>query len=377
MNHDVFDQVEQALRSGGSGAGFDFLLQSFREQKNYPMLFEAWLMKRRYELGLPLIQGDSLDGLPEDTQRAYEQGTIKAAREVGSLYLADGQIPLAWPYFRAIGESKPVADAIERIETQEGIDAIIEIAFYEQANPRKGFELILANHGLCRAITSFSQYPNVEGREESAKLLIHTLQGNLVASLKHVISQREGQAPETQRLAELVKGRDWLFEGNSYYIDSTHVASIIQLSVDLVDRESLALALDVTKYGRCLSDMFQFPGQPPFQNLYEDHGIYLLALLGEDVEAAPAHFRNKITEAESPEVADVSAQVLVKLLVRLERFSEALEVSVKYLGDIPPNQLACPSIPQLCQLAGDFQQLRKTSREKGDLLSFAAATLQT
>ena len=167
MNHDAFDQVEQALRSGGSEAGFDFLLQSFREQKNYPMLFEAQLMKRRHELGLPLIQADSPDGLPEHTQRAYEQGTIEAAREVGSLYLADGQIPLAWPYFRAIGESKPVADAIERIEAQEGIDAIIEIAFYEQANPRKGFELILANHGLCRAITSFSQYPSVEGRRRA------------------------------------------------------------------------------------------------------------------------------------------------------------------------------------------------------------------
>ncbi len=377
MNHDAFDQVEQVLRSGGSEAGFDFLVRKFREQKNYPLLFEAQLMKKRHELGLPLIQADSPDGLPEDTQRAYEQGTREAAREVGSLYLADGQIPLAWPYFRAIGESRPVADAIERIQAEEGIDAIIEIAFYEQANPRKGFELILANHGMCRAITGFSQYPCVEGREESAKLLMRTLQGDLVARLKQVISQREGQAPETRSLTELVEGRDWLFEGNSYYIDSTHVASIVQFSVDLVDRESLALALDITEYGRRLSDMFQFQGQPPFQNVYEDHGIYLRALLGEDVETAPAHFRNKVAEAESPEVADVSAQVLVKLLVRLERYSAALEASVQYLGDIPPSQLACPSIPQLCQLAGDFQQLRKVSREKGDLLSFAAATLQT
>ena len=103
--NDAFDLVEQTLRSGGSEAGFDFLVRRFREEKNYPLLFEARLMKKRHELGLPLIQTEPLADLPNDARRAYEEGNLEAAREVGSLFLADGKIPLAWPYFRAIGES--------------------------------------------------------------------------------------------------------------------------------------------------------------------------------------------------------------------------------------------------------------------------------
>ena len=374
--NDAFDLVEQTLRSGGSEAGFDFLVRRFREEKNYPLLFEARLMKKRHELGLPLIQTEALADLPNDARRAYEEGNLEAAREVGSLFLADGKIPLAWPYFRAIGESAPVAAAIEQVEPQEGIDAIIEIAFYEQVHPRKGFELILANYGLCRAITSFGQYPGPEGREESARLLVRSLHGELVESLKRAITQHEGQAPDTQSIPALMAGRDWLFEGNSYYIDSTHVASVVQLSLEWNDRETLALALELTDYGRCLSPLFQFRGEPPFQNLYVDHAVYLRALLGEEVEGAIAHFRNKIAESDSTQVGSSPAQVLVKLLARLERYSEAIEVSLEHLRDIPRNQLACPSVHQLCQLAQDFGQLRKLAREQGDLLSFAAATLQ-
>ena len=56
MADEVFDALEQALRSGGPEAGFDLLVQKFREEKKYPLLFEARLMKSRHALGLPLVQ---------------------------------------------------------------------------------------------------------------------------------------------------------------------------------------------------------------------------------------------------------------------------------------------------------------------------------
>ena len=71
------------------------------------------------------------------------------------------------------------------------------------------------------------------------------------------------------------------------------------------------------------------------------------------------------------------AQVLVRLLARLERYAEAIEVSLEYLPHTDPTQLACPSVLQLCQLAGDYAQLMKLARQQGDLLSFAAGVLQT
>ena len=272
-----------------------------------------------------------------------------------------GKSLLPGPIFGAIGESAPVAAAIEEIEPQEGIDAIIEIAFYEQVHPRKGFELILANYGLCRAITSFGQYPCSEGREQSAHLLISNLHGEIVKNLKWAINKREGQPPNTQSIPELIVERDWLFEGNSTYTDSTHVASIVQLSLERNKRETLTLALELTDYGKSLGPMFQFPGEPPFQNLYVDHAVYLGALLGNNTEQAILHFRNKVIESESGQAGINQVQVLVKLLTRLKRYPEAIEISLKHLRGIPRDQLSCPSIHQLCQLAREFGQTEGTN----------------
>jgi hypothetical protein len=377
VSEDVFDQVKELLRSGGSDAGFEFLVQKFREEKNYPRLFEARLMKKRHELGLPLIQIEPFEDLSNDVARAYEDGLLEAAREVGGLFLADGKIQRAWPYFRAAGETAPVAAAIERVEPGEDIEPIIAIAFSERVHPRKGFELILANYGICRAITSFQQYPSREGRVDCLHVLVRRLHGDLTENLKRVIAQVEGKPPNTQSIVTLITGRDWLFEGNNYYIDTSHVVSVIQFSLELTDRETLGLALELTEYGKRLGSLFQYRGEPPFENIYVDHGFYLRALLGEDVDEAIAHFQKKVTEGDANETGSIAAQVLVGLLARLGRYREAIEVSLEHLGTYDAGQLACPSLLQLCQLAGDYGQLMKLAREQKDLLSFAAGALQT
>ena len=48
-----------------------------------------------------------------------------------------------------------------------------------------------------------------------------------------------------------------------------------------------------------------------------------------------------------------------------------------YVSDVPPDQLSCPTLPQLCELAGDFDQLREVAREQADPLSYVAAILKT
>jgi hypothetical protein len=45
MSDDPFDNLESTLRSGGPEAGFDLLIEKFREEKKYPLVFEARLMK--------------------------------------------------------------------------------------------------------------------------------------------------------------------------------------------------------------------------------------------------------------------------------------------------------------------------------------------
>ena len=104
MDDQGFDQIETTLREGGSKAGFDLLVEKFRDEKKYAMLFEARLMQQRHELGLPLIQIGQIDDVPAPARPAYEQAFIAAAREVGGLFLAERDIPRAWSYYRAIGE---------------------------------------------------------------------------------------------------------------------------------------------------------------------------------------------------------------------------------------------------------------------------------
>jgi hypothetical protein len=372
---DEFTHMDNVLRVGGPEAGFAYLAKRAREDKNYPLLFEIRLMQKRRELGLPLILTEPLGDLPKPKQQAYENGTIEAAREVGALFLADGEIERAWPYFRAIGEVGPVTKAIEKTEPGDASDGVLQIAYFDRVAPRKGFELILEKHGICRAITCFGQYPQPEGREESALLLVRRLCADLGASLKRAIEQYEGAAPETDSIPELIEGRDWLFEGNAYYIDTSHVASVVQLSPNLENPETLRLIAGLTEYGRRLAPMYQFPGQPPFENVYEDYGAYLKTVLGIDADEGIAHFQRKL-ETAGPDKAPDAAMALVTLLARLERYDEAIDISLDHLAEFDARDLSCPPVLHLCQLSGDLARLQEIARRRGDLLSFAAAALQ-
>ena len=374
-----FQEIETLLAEREPAAAFDFLLERFRAEENFPLIFETRLMKKRHELGLPLIPTETLNGLDAETQRAYDDGSMEAAREVGGLFLAKGDLGRAWPYYRAVGEITPIRDAIEAVPSSDGegnLDDVIQVAFNEGVHPTKGFELILANHGTCRAITCFGQYPAVEGREESARLLITTLHSEIVANIKRVIKEKDGAAPETDSLPEIMEGREWLFEGNCYYVDTSHVGSCIQFGPDLHDEATLRLLIDLTEYGKRLSEMFQYAGEPPFETLYEDYGVYLRCLVGDDVDEGVRYFREKVASYHPDEIGSAPGQVVVKLLVRLGRFAEAIEAFDQFLTDADPTYLSCPNRIQLCQMGGQFDELRKSAEAKGDLLTFAAARLQ-
>ena len=91
---------------------------AFGREKEYRQLFDARLMKKRWELGLPLVAQPAFADLPKEVQQSYQDGYVQAATEVGELYLADGDIPRAWTYFRALGNTKPVAEALDTFVRQ-------------------------------------------------------------------------------------------------------------------------------------------------------------------------------------------------------------------------------------------------------------------
>jgi len=282
----------------------------------------------------------------------------------------------AWTYFKALGDPAPVAAAIEKTDRGEQIDRVIEIAYHEGVNLRKGFELILEHHGICRAITLFGAIRDYASRQHCLQLLVSSLYGQLTAGLKETIGSVERVAPNSTSLAELIAGRPWLFEGNSSYVDSTHLTAILRFTPELENGASLRMAAEMADYGCRLAPMFHFRGDPPFEDTYVDHAVYLRALLGEEVDHAIAHFRKKVTDAVAASSDTTPAEVLIELLIRLGRYAEAIQASLEFFPNSRAAPLSCASAIQLCQMAGDYRQLRKLAREHGDLLAFSAAVIQ-
>ncbi len=369
--------LEQTYHSDGAEAVFDLLIRRAHDEQDCRVLFGARIMQARHRLGLTLIETEPVLDLPAGQRLTYETAFREAARESGELLLAGGDIAGAWVYFKAIGEPAPVAAAIESVNGGENLDRVIEIAFQEGVNPRKGFELILEHHGICRAISWFEADRDYDSRQKSLRLLVRTLYGQIASAMKETIASAEGTAPETNNLAELMAGRAWLFEANSSYTDSTHLTSVLRFTPELEDPETLRMALELAKYGCCLAPMFHFRGDPPFEDPYIDHAIYLKALLGEDVDAAIAHFRHKAIPSPEFPAYTAPAEVLIELLLRLDRYAEAIQASVDYIPDTIGAPLSCPSVLQLCQMAGDYTRLRTMARQHEDLLGFAAGLIQS
>ena len=120
--------------------------------------------------------------------------------------------------------------------------------------------------------------PGARDEAIRSRLLVRSLHGQLVENLSRAISDVEGKRPESHSIAALIEGRDWLFENNAQYTDSSHIAPVLKLSAELDDTETLKLAVEIAGYASRLGEMFQYSDDPPFERAYDDRRIYLEAL---------------------------------------------------------------------------------------------------
>src|SRR2546423_15647643 len=116
MDSAIFDELERTLAETGPEAAIDRLCTRLRENQDYANLFYALLLKKRHELGVSPVPTEQAQALPESAHEPYEAAIREAGRLVGRLYLDEGDIPHAWAYYRMLGESEPVATAIENYQ---------------------------------------------------------------------------------------------------------------------------------------------------------------------------------------------------------------------------------------------------------------------
>lgn len=379
MDAQLFDQLEQTFKQAGPTAAIDKLCDELKAAKDYQALFYALLMKKRFELGVSPIATGSNQDLPAEVHRAFEDGIADAARTVGQLYLRDGMIPQAWGYYRMLGETGPVAQALDAVKIDDNVDAqaLIDIAFHQGVLPGKGFDWVLDRFGICSAITVMggdAQYPP-EVRATCSKKLIRALHRELIERLRAEIQRVQNFAPSATTVRELLEGRDWLFADDFYHIDLSHLNSVVQMATQLDNCEELKLARDLCVYGAKLSPRFRYQAEPPFEDQYTDYDKYLAILTGEEVEPGIAHFRAKV-ESHPPETAGTFAtEVFVNLLMRLGREQEALEVVRKYLAPLGETRLSCPNLVELCQQTKRFDVLAEAARAQGNAVNFVAGLI--
>jgi len=384
MDPAVFDELQRTLQSAGPDAALDTLCTRLRDERDYEGLFYARLLTARHRLGADPVPTGPTSDISEDKQEAYEDAIRTACREVGQLYLGQHNIAGAFHHYRIIGELQPVRQAIANHTPaeEEDMDALIRISLYEGVLPRKGFDWVLERFGICSAITTLGgqQLPlSPEDRRHCIAQIVRHLYDELCDRVAADVERREGKAPEIGErphakgtLRKLIAGRDWLFGDDCYHIDLSHLSSTVQMSIDLEPGEDMELARELCAYGWNLSPSFRNPGDPPFEEPYRDHDVYLSILLGDNVEAGLAHFRAK-AEKGIDEVGSGPAEVLVQLLQRLGRIDEALETARRHLAKADNQWLTYTA--DLCRKANKFQVLAEVAREQGNPVQFVAALL--
>lgn len=335
-------------------------------------------------MGLPLGKPTSFEDVPPAWRDEFEQTYMAAAREVGALLLAVNKPGQAFIYFHAIRETEPIRELIDKFpvprESSEASEEILELALFKNVHPVKGIQIMLRTHGTCSTITaldqSFARLPT-EDRAACAALMVNTLHGELLASVQREVSQKMPFAPPAKTLRELSAGREWLFAENNYHIDVSHLHATVRFARSLsplTHARELALASDLTEYARQLAPQFQYAGEPPFQDYYPAHREFFKVLLDEDRESGLAYFQKQLeAEPDAPDQALI-AYVIVDLLVRIDRFADAVPIAEQYL--LTGDEDFAAAFAELCERAGRFDVLERTAEARGDLVTFATALVQ-
>ena len=376
----AFDELTAALQQGGVGQMLEKLAEQYKAEKRFGELFEVRVMQGRQRLGLPLKGNDASEELTIDKQIQLDHALLESCKEIGGYLLKDGAIVDAWKYLRHANLKRPMAEALAECEPdEENLEGLLEVAVHERVAPARGFEWILQHMGSCNAVTMFEQVSSmfsVEERGQVASRIVKHLYHELSESLSAQIQREEGSPPPEKTVSEMIADRDWLFLGDSYHIDTSHLSMGVRYSVWIQNPEDLKLSLQLCDYGQRLSSQFHYEGEEPFKDSFADHAKFFHAQLGEQVEENLAYFREKATTLPVNQHGTVPAEAYVALLTRLRRYDEAMKAAVEL---IPPHGYfigLAPNLLELAKLANNYPQALEVCRSQADRLNFVLALSQ-
>ncbi|SFH63225.1 hypothetical protein [Planctomicrobium piriforme] len=377
-----FEEIEQAFSREGADAAFERLTAALREQKEWHNLFDARMLQKKQQLNLPLLRPSSLQDVPEPLRKEVEAAYVVAAREAGEGFLAQGDILSAWMYLKAIREPEKVAAALEALpnslDDYQQLEQLTRLALYEGVHPEKGLKMMLRGHGTCSTITALDQvFPQLtaEQRSRTAQVMVRALYDELTESVQRHVEKRMPMLPPGLSLEKLIAGRDWLFEGGNYHVDVSHLSSIVRFARSIAaPADELDLARQLAIYGSKLEPSLQYGGEPPFGDFYPAHLAFFDVLLNRNVDAGLKYFRTQLDNEPDEQDKPLFAYVLVDLLVRADRLSEAVDVAAKHLTNLSED--VSISFDELCEQAGRMDVLKQVRRDQKNLVGFTSALVR-
>ncbi len=357
---DLYARLDAALATAGPAAALDALVADRRAAGDFQAVFYARLLAARLRFAAPPFPDGPATDIPAEHHDAFEEAIRTAGREAGTAHLERGEFSQAWAFFRMIGEPEPVRAALDRYSPLDDADVspAVEVAWHHTVHPAKGFDLVLDRHGICSAITlvqssDLSAKPEV--RDHCVRRLVRALHAQLTQHFNP--AEFEGDLPE-----------------DVVHVDSSHLLSVAQLSLQLSPGPEVALAVGLCDYGARLSPGLRGRDDPPFENTYADYRRYLGVVGGGDVPGGLAHFRAKCV-AGTADGYRYPAEVLVSLLDRAGLAQEALAVAREHLADADERSLTCPGPVALAKRLGDFRAAAAVARGRNDAVGYVASMI--
>lgn len=378
LSQTPFDKFSADCQASGAETALGNLADYLVQQKRFHELFEIRKLQLRQQLGLPIDKWQAIDELPPDKGEELEKGLLEICREIGTRFLEYGEVAYGWQYLEPVGDRLAVASLLRAIEpTQENVEELIQVSVGHGIEPELGFQLVLDRFGTCSSITTYESQLAMQPlkvRRGPARMLVHHLYDELVGRVQQSIEESEGQPPTTDCLRKLMQGRDWLFEGLSHHIDTTHLASTIRIAKILDDQASIEKAIELADYGSRLHDDFQYSGQIPFEKIYADTGEFLRALVGQQPDQAVRRLAS-VADANADSGNLDAAVWYVYLLDRLQRGEDAIKAYLELVhsqqSEAMISEDVCPNLTYLVSKYGCFDLVRESLTCQGDLLGFA------
>ena len=391
---DLFESLQKTNAENGPGAAARFLADEMRREEKFPELFEALKMVHRIELGLPAVHIEASsantdsesDAISPEVQDELDKKLLSACAEVGTALMRKGNLQEGWMYMRAVGDRMATAEAMSKVPvTQDNLDTVLGLLVHEAIDIARGTKLSLEMRGTCNTITMLDTVVSMRGRTDqqaAVGTLVEHVHTELLSSLKADIIRRENcdatsPVHTATSLEVLLSTRPALLRDGTYHLDTTHLASTVRFARILDNVNQLRLAVDLAQYGRQLHSQYQYPSEEPFADLYPMSLGMFRALLGEHVEAALKMFLQKAESLDPQEHGTVAIETYADLLTRVGKPTEAMQFLIKKMPrGMRPFGIA-PSLLELAVASNDFQPMLNLARERGDLVGYAAALLQS